>query len=328
MKIQFNSPYLADFSNVCVCNEPLFLHVETKVGELPEGVSCTASPFAFIIRNELIDEAKSLLSQFDIVEIGSDDEILIRFTSKEGGSVKRLEHRTIKAPFEFYEESERLKMEIVYGHIENGVIFPSLDGIVISPFVKIGRGTEIRPSAILFGNTVIGEGCVIGPSSVVGNSRIGDKTAVISSHVYDSELEGGVAVGPFSHIKMHSKISSGTRIGAFVEVKNSVIDQNTSALHLTYIGDSDVGSGVNFGCGTVTCNYDGKNKYRTTIGNNVFIGCNTNLVAPVTLGDGSFTAAGSTITEDVPSGSLGIARATQTTKEGWADKRRSEGKLK
>ena len=327
-KVQFNTTSLAEFSNATVCNEPLFLHVEAKVGELPENISCTASPMAFCVSENIINDAKNALSEYDVVEIGDGEETLIRFVKKESDNVKIIKHRTIKSYYDFFEESEKVRMEIIYKHIGNGVLFTSVDGVVISPFAKIGRGTEIHSSTEIRGNSEIGENCIIGPSSVISNSKVGNSCKVLSSHIYDSELKDGASAGPFAHIKVGSKIESGTRIGAFVEVKNSNIGENTAALHLTYIGDSDVGSKVNFGCGTITCNYDGKNKHRTTIGNNVFIGCNTNLVAPVTLEDGSFTAAGSTITQDLPAGSLGIARATQTTKEGWADKKRSEVKLK
>lgn len=327
-KIQFNTTSFAEFTNATVCNEPLFLYVEAKVGELPENITCTASPMAFCIDCNTINDAKEALSEYDVVEIGDDEETLIRFVKKESDNVKKVKHRTIKSYYDFFEESEKARMEVIYRHIGNGVFFTSVDGVVISPFAKIGKGTEIHSATEIRGDSEIGENCIIGPSSVISNSKIGNDCKVLSSQIYDSELDDSVSVGPFAHIKVGSTIKSGTRIGAFVEVKNSNIEENTSALHLTYIGDSDVGSKVNFGCGTITCNYDGKNKHRTTIGNNVFIGCNTNLVAPVTLGDGAFTAAGSTITKDLPAGSLGIARATQTTKEGWADKKRSEGKLK
>ena len=327
-KIEFNLPAAAQFTNAKVCNEPLFLHVEKRVGVIPEGVRCIASPLAFFVDKGVIEEAKECLDEYGTVEIGSEDTPLIIFEKGSGGPLKKIKHRVIKNALDLFEESEKVRMEIIYENMEKGVIFTSVDGVVISPFATIGKGTEIHPSTEIRGNTSIGENCIIGPSSVISDSTVGDGVKVISSHVYDSVLESGSSAGPFAHIKVGSRIASGTRIGAFVEVKNSNVGQNTSALHLTYIGDSDVGSKVNFGCGTITCNYDGKNKYRTTIGDNVFIGCNTNLVAPVTLGDGSFTAAGSTITDDLPKGSLGIARAKQSVKEGWADKKRSEGKLK
>lgn len=331
MKVEFKNTIAADYSNAQVCNEPLFLHVENKLKDMPEGVSCVASPMAFCVEDELISEAYRSLEKHKRVIIGDDAEDLLVFEKNEGdrgGESVRIKRRSIKNGLDFFEESERVKMAVIYKHMESGVIFVSIDGVVISPAAVIGRGTVIHPNTEIRGACIIGEKCEIGPSSVVSNSTVGDGCRVISSHIYDSILENSVSVGPFSHIKVKCRIASGTKLGAFVEVKNSNIAENTAALHLTYIGDSDVGRDVNFGCGVITCNYDGMNKYRTKIGDRVFIGCNTNLVAPVTLGDGSFTAAGSTITDDLPDGSLGIARSKQTTKEGWADRKRSEGKLK
>lgn len=133
----------------------------------------------------------------------------------------------------------------------------------------------------------------------------------------DSSVGSDTTVGPYAYVRPNSRIGSHVKVGDFVEVKNSTVDDGTKISHLTYVGDSDVGKNVNFGCGTVTVNYDGKNKFRTTIGNNAFIGCNTNLVAPVTVGDNSFIAAGSTITDEVPEDGFAIARQRQTVKNGW-----------
>ena len=137
----------------------------------------------------------------------------------------------------------------------------------------------------------------------------------------DSEIRENTTVGPFAYVRPNCVVGSNARIGDFVELKNTNIGNGTKVSHLTYVGDSDVGENCNFGCGTVTVNYDGKKKYRTTIGNNVFIGCNSNLVAPVTLKDGAYTAAGSTITDEVPENNLAIARARQVNKETWKDRR-------
>lgn len=133
----------------------------------------------------------------------------------------------------------------------------------------------------------------------------------------ESSVGSDTTVGPYAYVRPNSHIGSHVKVGDFVEVKNSTVDDGTKISHLTYVGDSDVGKNVNFGCGTVTVNYDGKNKFRTTIGNNAFIGCNTNLVAPVTVGDNSFIAAGSTITDEVPEDGFAIARQRQTVKNGW-----------
>ncbi|MEG0691902.1 MAG: bifunctional UDP-N-acetylglucosamine diphosphorylase/glucosamine-1-phosphate N-acetyltransferase GlmU [Oscillospiraceae bacterium] len=214
------------------------------------------------------------------------------------------------------------KQRVVDNHMENGVEFVSLDGIIISKKVKIGKGTVILPGTILRGNTVVGEGCIIGPNSLVENSTIADRTKFNASQCYQSQIESDVSIGPFCHIRPNSHISNGVHLGDFVEIKNSTIGENTHVSHLTYVGDSDVGKRVNFGCGVVTVNYNGKLKARCTIGDDAFIGCNTNLVAPVTIGDKGYTAAGSTITENVPEESLAIARARQVNKVGYNKKLR------
>jgi bifunctional UDP-N-acetylglucosamine pyrophosphorylase/glucosamine-1-phosphate N-acetyltransferase len=173
---------------------------------------------------------------------------------------------------------------------------------------------------MLFSGVVIGENCVIGPNTLIKESTIGNEVKLNSVQCYQSKVLSGADIGPFVHIRPNSVIGNKVHLGNFVEVKNSNIDEGTKVSHLTYVGDSDVGKRVNFGCGTVTVNYDGKNKHRTTIGDDCFIGCNTNLVAPVKIGDGAYTAAGSTITEDVPAVSLGIARARQVNKVNWREK--------
>ena len=183
--------------------------------------------------------------------------------------------------------------------------------------VKVGADTVIYPGTILEGSTVIGSGCTIGPDSKITDTKIGDNTEVIKSVLTKSEVGNNVSVGPFAYMRPNSKVGNNIKIGDFVEIKNANIDDGTKVAHLTYVGDADVGKNVNFGCGTVVVNYDGVNKHRTTIGNDVFIGCNTNLVSPVTVKDGAFTAAGSTITDEVPENTLAIARAKQVNKEGW-----------
>ncbi len=183
--------------------------------------------------------------------------------------------------------------------------------------VKIQADTVIYPNTIIKGSSVIGSGCTIGPSCEIEDSVIGDNCNIKSSVILSGKIGEGVNVGPFAYIRPGCTVGDNVKVGDFVELKNSVIGDGTKIAHLTYVGDSDVGSRVNFGCGTVTVNYDSQNKFRTTIGNDAFIGCNTNLVAPVTVGDGAYTAAGSTITEDVPADSLALARSRQINKTGW-----------
>ncbi len=209
-------------------------------------------------------------------------------------------------------------------HLEAGVDIPCFDGVIIAPDVVIGMDTTILPSTILRGKVNIGRNCKIGPNTLVENSTIGDNVLLNSTQCYQSVVKNDANIGPFVHIRPNSVISEGVHLGNFVEVKNSNIDMGTKVSHLTYVGDSDVGKKVNFGCGTVTVNYTGAAKFRTTIKDYAFIGCNTNLVAPVTVGEGAYTAAGSTITEDVPADALGIARARQVNKMDWCLRQREK----
>ena len=211
------------------------------------------------------------------------------------------------------------RTEIIDALLGAGVEIPCPDGVIIEENVKIGKGTIIMPNTVIMGETEIGEGCVIGPNSYISNTIIGDNTKLNNTQSYDSQIGSGVTAGPFVHIRPNCKIADNVHIGNFVEVKNSTVDEGSKLPHLLYVGDSDVGKDVNFGCGCVTVNYDGRNKSRTTVKDGAFIGCNTNLVAPVTIGENAFTAAGSTITEDVPDNALAVARNRQTVKEDWVN---------
>ena len=202
--------------------------------------------------------------------------------------------------------------------IAGGVQVMSED-IFVEPGVEVAPGATLLPGTILRGKTKVAEGCVIGPNTLLENATVGKNTTVNASQVYDSTLGENNKIGPFTHVRKDTVTDYGVHLGAYVETKNSNFAMGNTVSHLTYIGDSDVGKYCNFGCGTVTCNYDGKDKFRTTIGDYCFIGCNTNLVAPVKVGDGAYTAAGSTITKDVPAQALGIARERQTNLDGWAE---------
>lgn len=212
--------------------------------------------------------------------------------------------------------------------LEAGVLMMDPDAVWVEDTVTVGVGTLLLPGTILRGNTSVGENCTIGPNAMLTDCAVGDGVTINASQCEESEIKDGCEIGPYTHMRPHCVVGEGSKIGAFVQIKNCNLGKGTKMAHLTYVGDADVGDDCNFGCGTITCNYDGKYKYRTTIGNHAFIGCNTNLVAPVTVGDGAFTAAGSTVTDEVPADALSIARSRQTNLEGWAAKRRSEGKLK
>jgi bifunctional UDP-N-acetylglucosamine pyrophosphorylase/glucosamine-1-phosphate N-acetyltransferase len=211
-------------------------------------------------------------------------------------------------------------------HMENGVTLVDPQSTYIGADVVIGQDTVIYPNNLLEGKTVLGKRVTLYPNSRIVDSQIGDDVTVTSSVILESVVGKKTSVGPFAYIRPQSVIGEEVKVGDFVEIKKSTIGNGTKISHLTYIGDAEVGEHVNFGCGTVVVNYDGKNKFKTVVEDHAFIGCNTNLIAPVTVHEGAFTAAGSTVTKDVPAGSLGIARAKQVNKEGWVQKRKESGK--
>lgn len=216
--------------------------------------------------------------------------------------------------------NEIMRLLILEKLLNNGIDIPCTDGIIIDPDCKIGNETKILPNTIICGDVTIGKECIIGPNSYIENAQIGDNVKFNNSQIRNAEIQNNADIGPFVQIRPGSVIGDSVHLGNFVEVKNSAIDSGTKVSHLTYVGDSDVGRNVNFGCGTVTVNFNGKTKNRTIIKDNAFIGCNTNLVAPVTIGKNSYTAAGSTITQDVPDNTLAVARERQINKDGWVKK--------
>lgn len=232
--------------------------------------------------------------------------------------------RGINDRVQLFEVEAIMRYKINMAHMRNGVTIMAPASTYIEPDVTIGSDSVIEPNVYLRASTVIGKNVTIGMGSVITNSKIADGVKILNSHVIDSEIYENASVGPFAYIRPNSKIGKDVKIGDFVEIKNSVLADKTKVSHLTYVGDSDVGENVNFGCGCVTVNYDGKNKYRTTIGDNAFIGCNTNLVAPVTIKDNAYIAAGSTITEEVPDSALAIARSRQINKLDWKDRRKKD----
>lgn len=220
--------------------------------------------------------------------------------------------------------NELKRNQIIDFHLKNGVDIPCKDGVMIDNTVTIGRDTTILPNTILRKNVTIGENCVIGPNTIIENSIIGRDTTLNNVQCYQSQVDDNVSCGPFVHIRPNSHLCNGIHIGDFVEVKNSTLGEDTHISHLTYVGDSDVGKRVNFGCGTVTVNYNGITKARCEIGDDAFIGCNTNLVAPVKIGDRAFTAAGSTVTNDVEQDALAVERGEQKNIAGWAVKHKEK----
>lgn len=218
--------------------------------------------------------------------------------------------------------NEIARKKIMRDRMLDGVSIPCPDGVIIAPGVQIGAETEILPGTILKGNTVIGENCILGPNTLVEDSVIEDGVKLDNTHCYSSRVRANASVGPFARIRPDCVIGEGVKAGNFVEFKNATIGDRTSVSHLSYIGDADFGSDVNVGCGCATVNYNGREKNRTQVDDHAFIGCSTYLVAPVSVGKNSYTAAGSVITEDVPDDALAIARSRQVIKKDWISRKK------
>lgn len=205
-----------------------------------------------------------------------------------------------------------------------GVEIVDESGVVIGPRVRVGADTRILPGTILRGDTTVGRGCVLGPNTLLEDCTVEDGAVINASQAYRSAIGPGVTVGPFCHLRPGTRLAARVHVGDFVELKNAAVGEGTKVPHLTYLGDADVGSGCNFGCGSVTANYDSVHKHRTTVEDGAFVSCHTSLIAPVHIGKNAFTAAGSTITRDVPAEALGVARARQENVEGWVRQRHPE----
>jgi bifunctional UDP-N-acetylglucosamine pyrophosphorylase/glucosamine-1-phosphate N-acetyltransferase len=231
---------------------------------------------------------------------------------------------SILKPDDWPQAASILNRQKIAGLEEKGVLFFSPEETWIDPRVQIGRGSVIYPWVLIEGQTRIGSNCLIYPHCHIIDSQLGDRVKVFSSTVIEgSRIEKAVQVGPFSRLRPGTRLKAGSRVGNFVEMKKTVFGQESKAMHLSYLGDALVGEKVNIGAGTITCNYDGRKKNKTTIGREVFVGSGTELVAPVKVGRGAYIAAGSTITDNVSPEALAIARSRQVEKKGWV-KRRQE----
>lgn len=289
---------------------------ELKVNEINSGMYC------FDIE-ELVKSLKKLNNNnsqgeyylTDVIEILKSNQCKVGAIDIHGDEIKGVNSRVQLA-----EAEEIMRNRINKKHMENGVTIIDAKSTYIGNEVEIGEDTIIYPGNVIEGNTVIKGDCILYPNSRIKDSVIESGVTIQSSVILESTIGEDTTVGPFAYVRPESSIGKNVRIGDFVEIKKSKIDDNTKVSHLTYIGDAEVGSGCNFGCGTVVVNYDGKSKHKTIIGDNSFIGCNANLVSPVEIEDNTYIAAGSTITKKVPNGALAIARAKQVNKEGWLNK--------
>ena len=252
---------------------------------------------------------------------------IIGIVSKEG---KRLnayicpaeDIRGINNRGELYEISDIIRRRTIAKLMDRGVTFIDPNTSFVHPSVSVGKDTVIYPNTYIEGDTKIGDNCIIFPGSRIYKSILGSGVIIKDNTVVEeSKIGNGSAIGPFAHLRPHSIIGRNVKIGNFVETKKSSIGDGTKASHLTYLGDAVIGRNVNIGAGTITCNYDGKNKFNTVIEQDVFVGSDSQLVAPVKIGKGAYVAAGATVTKDVPAGSLAISRAKQQNLIGWVKKR-------
>lgn len=290
---------------------------QQKVTEINTGTYCFDNKALFAALKEVNNEnAQGEYYLPDVIEImQKQGDIVSAFVTDNFNETLGVNDR-----FALSQAEELMRARINERHMRNGVTIINPASTHISADAIIGSDTVLLPGVIIEGKSVIGEDCKIGPNSHIVASQIGNGTTIHSSVVLNSTVGNETAVGPFAHLRPESSLGNHVKIGNFVEVKKSVLGDDTKVSHLSYIGDAEVGSNVNIGCGSITVNYDGKNKFKTVIEDDVFVGCNSNLVAPVTLEKGSFIAAGSTITKDVPSEALALARARQENKLGYVSK--------
>lgn len=288
---------------------------QVQISEMNVGEYCFDNQALFKALEKVTnDNAQNEYYITDVIEIMNQDHLnvggyKIADLSEVGGINDRVE---------LAEATKQLQMIVNKKHLLNGVNIIDINNTYIGVDVEIGHDTTIEPGCIIKGKTKIGNDCHIGPYCEFENVEIKDHVEIKFSVIADSIIENGVDIGPYARLRNHCHILENVHMGNFVEMKKAVFGKGSKAAHLSYIGDATVGCDVNIGCGTITSNYDGKNKFQTVIEDNVFVGCNSNLVAPVTVGKNAFVAAGSTITDCVNEDAFAIARSRQVNKEGYS----------
>lgn len=293
---------------------------QKKIKEVNSGIYAMKSDMLKLLKEIKINEAKGEYYLTDIVDIA------VKRGYKVGAHIlgNEAEFIGINTREDLYNARIFLNKRILSNCIDNEVSFIDKTSVFIYPESKIGMGTVIYPNVYIEGKTIIGAGCVIYPNTRITNCIIGDNVIIKDSTVIESStIKDNASIGPFAHIRPGSIVGSSSKIGNFVEVKKSIIGSGTKASHLSYLGDAEIGENVNIGAGTITCNYDGKNKHKTIIEKDVFIGSGTQIVAPVKIGKGAYVGAGSTIVNNVPPGSLAVSRTKQRNIEEWAIKRKT-----
>ncbi|MBF0329103.1 MAG: bifunctional UDP-N-acetylglucosamine diphosphorylase/glucosamine-1-phosphate N-acetyltransferase GlmU [Nitrospirae bacterium] len=292
---------------------------QKKIDEVNSGIYAIRHSCLDLIKKIKENKAKGEYYLTDIVKLAVDKGLRV------GGHAlsDELELSGINTRHELHAAEKFMQQKIVSGWMSKGVSFIDAGAVFIHQNVELEADTLIYPNVHIEGSTTIGHGCVIYPGVRIANCIIGNNVTIKDSTVIeDSTVMNGAAVGPFAHIRPKSVIGASVKVGNFVEIKKTVLGEGTKASHLSYLGDAEIGKNVNIGAGTITCNYDGKNKNKTIIEDNVFIGSDTQLIAPVTVKKGSYVGAGSTITKDVPAESLAVSRADQRIIHGWAKKKK------
>jgi len=301
-----------------VVEEPDAGPEELKVREINTGIYCFDASSLFRALKRVSPDNRQ--NEYYIVDA-------LSLIEREGGRVGLVRCADpssvsgVNDRFELAQVERIVRMRILARLMKDGVTVEDPDSTYVHAGVEIGRDTVLRPGTIVEGTSRIGSACVLGPRAHIVDSTISDGTRISESVVEESRVGSNVAIGPFAHLRPGTVIEDGARVGNFAELKNSRVGGGSKVPHHSYVGDADVGSGVNIGAGVVTVNYDGRRKHRTVIDDGAFVGCNSNLIAPVRVGPSAYIAAGSSITEDVPPGALAIARARQANREGWVERR-------
>ena len=292
---------------------------QKQIGEINTGIYCfEAAPLFAALAGLTCNNAQKEYYLTDVLAI-------LAQAGQQVGAVEVADFQEtlgINSRLQLAEAEKILRQRKLVELMDSGVTVMDPASTFVDASVSVGEDTVLYPFTWLEGETTIGRDCRIGPNSRISDSQLGDAVTLHFSYAHECKIAGGVSVGPYVHLRPDTELSAGVKVGNFVEIKNSRVGVGSKLPHLSYIGDADIGSGVNIGCGTITVNYDGKKKHRTVVGDTAFVGCNSNLVAPVSVGSGAYIAAGSTITKDVPDGALGVGRARQSNIAGWVEKKK------
>ena len=292
---------------------------QKQIGEINTGIYCfEAAPLFAALAGLTCNNAQKEYYLTDVLAI-------LAQAGQQVGAVEVADFQEtlgINSRLQLAEAEKILRQRKLMELMDSGVTVMDPASTFVDASVSVGEDTVLYPFTWLEGETTIGRDCRIGPNSRISDSQLGDAVTLHFSYAHECKIAGGVSVGPYVHLRPDTELAAGVKVGNFVEIKNSRVGVGSKLPHLSYIGDADIGSGVNIGCGTITVNYDGKKKHRTVVGDTAFVGCNSNLVAPVSVGSGAYIAAGSTITKDVPDGALGVGRARQSNIAGWVEKKK------